>query len=64
MKKYRNIRAYNKARNDIVAVNVAQTIAAVVALYFLFKFNFYAAGGFAIVVLLFGLALPETGTKD
>lgn len=56
----KNVRKYNKTRNAIVAVNLAQFWGFWIAVYFLFTGEFYAAVGFFIVTLLFGLALPVT----
>lgn len=64
MKKYRNIWAYNKARQEIAAVNLLQVICLAVAIYRLFQGEFIAAGIFVVVARLFELGLPVTREKD
>lgn len=64
MKKYRNIRAYNKALQQIKHVNLMQVMCLSVAVYKLFKGDFIAAGIFVVVARLFELGLPVTRKND
>jgi len=64
VKKYRNIRAYNKALQQIKDVNLLQVICLSVAVYQLFQGDFIAAGIFIVLVRLFELGLPVTRKND
>lgn len=64
MKKYRNIRAYNKALQQIKDVNLMQVMCLAVAVYKLFNGEFIAAGIFVVVARLFELGLPVTRQND